>query len=304
MRSLPLGLTILALAACGSGGEAPDGGNGVANAAAENKTSAEAGNAASPVANTAAPSAPTGTWQLQASGEGTALVLSGASGMRLFCPAGGTQLLVNAPGFHPIASEERLSFGSGGAVMALVAGTKGDRQRGGITGVGPVPAELQSLLAGPVSASYGAQVSGPHAAPPTELAKAFITACRKGAPASAPTPAEQAEAGSPCTTQGKERLAVQPLRAFGTEPFWAAAVTGRCVTYSHPEDQKGTRVWTRYTPGARGGGSWVGSLGGKPFQLTIRAAPGCSDGMSDRVYPLKADLLVGGERRSGCAAPQ
>ncbi|HEY7809882.1 MAG TPA: hypothetical protein VIA98_05855 [Allosphingosinicella sp.] len=304
MRSLPLGLIILALAACGSGGEAPDGGNGVANAAAENGSDVEAGNAASPVANTAAPSAPTGTWQLQASGEGTALALSGASGLRLSCPAGGNQLLVNVPGFRPIGSEERLSFGGGGAVVALVADTKGDTQRGGVTGAGPVPAELPSLLTGSVSASYGAQTSGPHAAPPAELAKAFVAACRKGASAPAPAPVEQVESGSPCTTQGKERLTVPPLRAFGTEPFWAASVTGRCVTYSHPEDQKGTRVWTRYTPGARGGGSWAGSLAGKPFQLTLRAAPGCSDGMSDRVYPLKADLLVGGERRSGCAAPQ
>lgn len=302
MRSLTLlGLTAMALGACGTRNGAGDTANGSGNEAAVEASNG--GDAApSPDPAVAAPSAPAAAWQLQEEGGGTALVLGGASGLRLFCPAGGKQLLVNVPGFRAIGSEERLSFGSGGTVLALVADTKGDTQRGGVSGTGAVPAELAALLAGPVSASYGAQTSGPHPAPPAKLAQAFLAACRKGADAPAPT--ETAEAGSPCTTQGKERLAVQPLRAFGTEPFWAAAITGRCVTYSHPEDQKGTRVWTRYTPGPRGGGSWTGNLRGKPFQLTIRSAPGCSDGMSDRAYPLKADLLVGGERRSGCAAPQ
>jgi uncharacterized membrane protein len=102
--------------------------------------------------------------------------------------------------------------------------------------------------------------------------------------------------------QGDERLTVAPLRAVGTEPFWGARIEGRCVTYSHPDDQAGTRVWTRYT--ARpGGGAWVGALKGRPFELRTRAAPGCSDGMSDRRYPIAVDLLVDGERRTGCAAP-
>jgi uncharacterized membrane protein len=97
---------------------------------------------------------------------------------------------------------------------------------------------------------------------------------------------------------------VRPLRVFGTEPFWAARIEGRCVTYSHPDDQNGTRIWTRYTAGEGGSGTWTGALGGKPFELRISPRPGCSDGMSDRRYPLAAELLVGGERRQGCAAPQ
>jgi uncharacterized membrane protein len=103
--------------------------------------------------------------------------------------------------------------------------------------------------------------------------------------------------------QGSERLRLAPLRAVGTEPFWAARVEGRCVTYSHPEDQAGTRVWTRYTPAPGGGGTWAGALGGQPFELRVRARPGCSDGMSDTRYPMAADLLVAGQRLRGCAAP-
>lgn len=108
---------------------------------------------------------------------------------------------------------------------------------------------------------------------------------------------------NPCLTQGADRLAVKPLRALGTEPFWSARVEGRCVTYSTPEDQQGTRVWTRYSPEASGGGSWLGQLDGKPFELRTRAEPGCSDGMSDKSYPMAAELAVNGEQRRGCAEP-
>lgn len=107
---------------------------------------------------------------------------------------------------------------------------------------------------------------------------------------------------SPCLMQDGERLASRPLRALGTEPFWAVRIEGRCVTYSHPEDQAGTRVWTRYAP-TTDGGLWRGSLGGRPFELRTRSAPGCSDGMSDRSYPVGVELLVNGEKRNGCAEP-
>lgn len=224
--------------------------------------------------------------------------------MRLFCPAGQNRLLVNVPAFRPIGSEERLSFGSGGAVAALVADPGGDRQRGGVSGTGAVPDELAALLAGPISASYGAQTSGPHPSPPANLARAFVAACAETAALARPAPAKAgpAAASSPCLMQGSERLTVGPLRAVGTEPFWAARIEGRCVTYSHPDDQAGTRVWTRFTPGP-GGGTWAGALGGRRFELRIRPQPGCSDGMSDRRYPLVAELLVAGEQRRGCAEP-
>jgi uncharacterized membrane protein len=246
-------------------------------------------------------------WDLQSSGEGVALVLAGSDrpAIRLFCPTGGKRLVVNVPGFRPVGSEERLSFGSGGEAAALVADSRGDSQRGGVSGTGAVPGDLAALVAGPVSASYGAQSSGPHPAPPVALSKAFVSACSEGsAPPAQPSapPSNRAAAAGPCMVQDDKKLSVPPLRALGTEPFWNVRIQGRCVTYSHPEDQKGTRIWTRHTP-ARGGGTWSGSLGGQRFELKIRPGPGCSDGMSDRTYPLAAELTVGGERRQGCAAP-
>lgn len=289
------------LAACGSRDDGPA-------AAPGNESRTSAADAEVPAASAKPSGEATGpAWDLQSSGEGVALVLAGPDrpALRLFCPAGGKSLLVNVPGFRPIGSEERLSFGSGGEASALVADSRGDRQRGGVTGTGAVPESLAALVGGPVSVSYGAQRSGPHPAPPKALSSAFVAACREGAaPPAAPAtpPASPAASAGPCLVQDGKTLSVASVRALGTEPFWNARVEGRCVTYSHPEDQKGTRVWTRFTP-APGGGSWSGSLGGRRFELKIRPGPGCSDGMSDRRYPLVAELAVGGERRSGCAEP-
>lgn len=109
--------------------------------------------------------------------------------------------------------------------------------------------------------------------------------------------------GSPCLNQNGEELSIAPIKAIGTEPFWAAKVEGRCVTYSTPEDQKGTRIWTKYSPGP-GGGIWAGTFQNRPFKLVTRVRPDCSDGMSDRTYPQEAILTVAGGERRGCAAPE
>jgi len=107
--------------------------------------------------------------------------------------------------------------------------------------------------------------------------------------------------GHPCDTQDGEPV-THELKALGTEPFWAAEVQGRCVTYRTPEDQHGTRVWTHVDTGPQGP-AWNGALRGKQFQLYVKPAPppGCSDGMSDKVYSMDAVLRVDGETRKGCA---
>ena len=103
-----------------------------------------------------------------------------------------------------------------------------------------------------------------------------------------------------CRTQDGGELPRKRLRAVGTEPFWGAEVDGRCVTYSTPENQTGTRVWTHYDAASN---QWEGVLDDKSFKLTIEAHEGCSDGMSDRSFPLVAIVEVGGEERRGCAQP-
>lgn len=263
-----------------------------------------------------------GPWDLQSSGEGTALVLADATGatvLRLFCPVGSGRWLVNAPGFDAIASEQRLSFGHAANVATLIADASGDNARGGVTGEAALPRGLRQLLSSPVSASYGGQSSGPHAAPSPTLVDAFVEACLDSAPppagpvpvtpdGTAPESAPPAEKPSTaasvaaCRTHGERAIPAIALRAVGTEPFWRARVEGRCVTYSHSGDQAGTRVWTAFS-GTGSQGTWSGALRGRPFVMRTRPTP-CSDGMSDTRYPITVSLTVGGGQRSGCATPR
>ena len=105
---------------------------------------------------------------------------------------------------------------------------------------------------------------------------------------------------SPCRFQDGKEIGPNRLKAVGTEPFWSADVDGRCVTYSTPENQQGIRIWTRFT-GTRETGQWSGSFGKDRFILTTRPEAGCSDGMSDRTYPIAVTLKIGGDEWRGCA---
>ncbi len=244
-------------------------------------------------------------WDLKSNGDGVELILGAAESprLRLLCREGRNELLVNVPAFEPIGSEERLSFGGGGEVVALVADSGGDRERGGVSATTAVPDDLVALISGPVSASYGAQTSGPHETPPPQLAQAFAAACSGGETLPPPQPPTSDDAPvSACLTQGGKRIPANRLRAVGTEPFWGARIEGRCVTYSTPEDQQGTRIWTAFT-GSPENGQWAGFLNDQRFVLRTRAQPGCSDGMSDIRYPISVTLTIGADRRRGCAEP-
>ena len=243
-------------------------------------------------------------WDLQRNSDEAALTLNDDAlrpVMRIIC-ATGAKLLVNVPAFRPIGSEERLSFGSGKGSLALVADTGGDKARGGVTGEGPIPDELKELIIAPLSASYGPQSSGPHDPPADSIAGPFLSACLDFQTEARIDATKPKPGTSPCHVQDGVVLNVSPLKAVGTEPFWAAQIDGRCVTYSTPEDQKGTRIWTQIGNGPMGG-IWVGTYKGKPFRLVPIPVPSCSDGMSDKVYSMKVDLLVEGETRTGCAEP-
>ena len=243
-----------------------------------------------------------GGWAFRSEPASASLTLEDRAGrpmLRLLCPRG-RRLAVNVPGFTPLGSEDRLSFGAGGESVALVADSRGDSALGGVSAEGELPGNLEALLSASLSASYGAQGSGPHQPPGEEARNAFVAACTGGkAPRRArPEPARP----HPCRVQDGAALPPLAMRAIGTEPFWGARIEGRCVSYSHPDDQAGTRVWTRFEGNARSG-RWSGTLGGQPFRLRSREQAGCSDGMSDRRYPIAVELTVGGEERRGCAEP-
>lgn len=248
-------------------------------------------------------------WSLEDDGGGAMLVLADGSGgaeIRLMCPAGERRLMVNVPAFRPIGSEERMTVGSDGTVETLVADPSGDEARGGVTASSAVPASLEQMLSGQVGANYGSQNSGPHPKLPAGLLRSFVAACRPGDGETATGSEETAsatgsETRSACLTGRDGRtIPANRLKAVGTEPFWAARVEGRCVTYMTPEDQSGTRVWAEFS-GSAANGRWSGFLDGQPFVMRTRREQDCSDGMSDNRYPIAVSLTVKGEERRGCA---
>ncbi len=95
----------------------------------------------------------------------------------------------------------------------------------------------------------------------------------------------------------------QPVRALGTEPFWSVEITPQQLIYSGVDRPEQEIV----NPGAKVSGSTAvieaKDAVGASFVITLKAAE-CSDGMSDRIYPLEAEVKVGAETLKGCAASE
>ena len=117
-------------------------------------------------------------------------------------------------------------------------------------------------------------------------------------------PADEAPAGAPAKTEPRTLAGVdldQPVRVLGTEPFWAVEITPQALTYSGVDRPE--RTAANPGPVLQGGlASWTTkTAAGAPLVVTLTATD-CSDGMSDRTYPLAAKVEIGGETLTGCAA--
>jgi uncharacterized membrane protein len=93
----------------------------------------------------------------------------------------------------------------------------------------------------------------------------------------------------------------QPVSVRGTEPFWGIDLNGAELVYSgvdRPEQRA-----PRPEPLLQGTvATYVATTtAGTPISIML-AATECSDGMSDRTYPLSARVKVGEEELTGCAA--
>ena len=93
----------------------------------------------------------------------------------------------------------------------------------------------------------------------------------------------------------------QPLRAIGTEPFWGIDITPATLVYSSV-DQPGVTV-TNPGPTVQGTTAVYAAVAddGATLAVTLIATE-CSDGMSDRIYPLTARVEQGAQTLNGCAA--
>ena len=124
-----------------------------------------------------------------------------------------------------------------------------------------------------------------------------LAACSQGVDDSRPP----AEVAAPPVLAGIDLN--QPLRAVGTEPFWGLEIAPQALSWSGvdqavqaaanpgPEMQGTTAIWRTET------------AGGTLLVLTLIATE-CSDGMSDRTYPLTARVELGDQSFNGCAASQ
>lgn len=93
------------------------------------------------------------------------------------------------------------------------------------------------------------------------------------------------------------------IKSLGTEPFWGLDIQpsgeSYAARYSTPEMPEG-RVFPMTRFAGNNGLGFSGELSGQTVQLAI--TPGaCSDGMSDRIYPFTATLLLGESTLLGCA---
>ena len=120
-------------------------------------------------------------WETAAGGEGTALRLTESGGrllLSLACLGSPARLVVSAPGFSPIGSEDGFSLGLGEEPVTLVADPT-RQAKGGVTAEGAVPEDFADRLedAKQVSALYGTQQVGPLPAPPEALKEALSKSC-------------------------------------------------------------------------------------------------------------------------------
>ncbi len=120
------------------------------------------------------------------------------------------------------------------------------------------------------------------------------------APADAPV--AQAPTGDVTPVASRGMDISQPITALGTEPFWSLAITeGTKFKLSRP-DQPDLLAEAPGSAMSPGGATWV-AKGAKGEQVTVMLKSGqCSDGMSDRTYPMTAEVVLDGLTLKGCAA--
>lgn len=128
------------------------------------------------------------------------------------------------------------------------------------------------------------------------LALPLLFAC--SGEASAPEATAPSEATEPVMLAGVDLN--QPVRAVGTEPFWGLDITVDALTYSGVDRTEQTAP--NPGPQVQGTTAVYAAETAKGTTLTVTLiATECSDGMSDRMYPLTARIEIGDETLNGCA---
>ena len=132
---------------------------------------------------------------------------------------------------------------------------------------------------------------------PAILAFLALTACQPKPPDAPPPAAAPAAAPEPATNSDFS----QPMTARGNEPFWSLSLDGTHLTLTRP----GQPDLVAETPGGAiqpGRATWIAKAAdGQQLTVTLYVSD-CSDGMSDRRYPMTAEVVLLNESLRGCAA--
>ncbi|QFS84532.1 Bacterial SH3 domain protein [Roseivivax sp. THAF40] len=94
-----------------------------------------------------------------------------------------------------------------------------------------------------------------------------------------------------------------PQTCFGTEPFWSLDISGDMFAFQFFDKglQSGPITLRTRASGRPDRFAFAGEAGAERAILVMGRAE-CSDGMSDRLYGLTADFLIGDTLYSGCCS--
>ncbi len=130
------------------------------------------------------------------------------------------------------------------------------------------------------------------------IALLALGACKPPVQTPAPAPPTPGPVAAPVQVSDFSK----DITALGTEPFWNLAIKGTGFTLTRPDHPDLGFA----APGATirpGQASWTATAAdGAALEVKLFVSP-CSDGMSDRSYPMTAEVAVGGETLRGCAFP-
>jgi uncharacterized membrane protein len=132
-------------------------------------------------------------------------------------------------------------------------------------------------------------------------ASLFVTACEPPPeePASAPEGSHSPALAVVGPVLGGVDLG-SPVRLIGTEPFWGVDIDQNGLKFTGVDrvDRQAPPV----APVVEGSGAvWNARVGDGASLVVSLSVKACSDGMSDRVYPLEAEVRLGEETLRGCA---
>lgn len=113
---------------------------------------------------------------------------------------------------------------------------------------------------------------------------------------------QPADSGAPVAPVDSAIVSIvaEPLRALGTEPFWALDVDTSGFRFITPDDTTGTRFPPFVATVVADTVVWSGQAERGAIEVRVWTAK-CSDGMSDREYPYESRVTIAGTTYRGCA---